>query len=146
VERYRDFGIGVEGTVILGTDDQDEDYIKRLVDFLMEIRLDVAEFTILTPFPHSPIRAQFESEGRILSNDWSQYTADRVVFQPKKITPERLQELYFYAWDTFYADGGYQIKMGELFRKIIRREVEDGTYRRYDPKRQRAFKGESPEA
>lgn len=141
IERLRDFGIGVEATVILGTDDQDEDFIKRLVDFLMEIKLDVAEFTILTPFPHSPIRSQLESEGRILTNDWSLYTADRVVFKPLKMTPERLQELFHYAWDTFYAEGGYQIKMGELFRKVIQREVEDGTYRRYDPSRRRAFRG-----
>ena len=51
-----------EGTILLGTDNQDEDYIKRLIDFLLEIELDMAEFTILTPFPHSPIREQFEEE------------------------------------------------------------------------------------
>ena len=56
-----------------------------------------------------------EREGRILTNDWSHYTADKVVFQPKQMTPEKLQELYYWAWDTFYADGGQQLKMGELF-------------------------------
>ena len=56
IERLKAHGIGVEGTILLGTDEQDEDYIKRLVDFLMEIELDVAEFTIMTPFPHSPDR------------------------------------------------------------------------------------------
>jgi radical SAM superfamily enzyme YgiQ (UPF0313 family) len=53
VKRLKDHGIGVEGTILLGTDDQDEDYIKRLVDFLCEIEIDLVEFTILTPFPHS---------------------------------------------------------------------------------------------
>ncbi|NLV23486.1 MAG: radical SAM protein [Deltaproteobacteria bacterium] len=139
VRRLKEHGIGVEGTIILGTDDQDEDYIKRLVDFLMEIELDVAEFTILTPFPHSPIRAQYEKEGRILSNDWSRYTADKVVFRPKRMSPERLQELYYYAWETFYAGGGHQLKMGELFKRVVKREMEDGTFRRYDPKRRRGF-------
>ena len=43
-------------------DDHDEDYIKRLVDFLLEINLDLAEFTIMTPFPHTPIRATLEEE------------------------------------------------------------------------------------
>ena len=50
VKRLQDRGIGVEGTIILGMDDHDEDYIKRLVDFLLDIKLDLAEFTILTPF------------------------------------------------------------------------------------------------
>ena len=139
VKRLKDHGIGVEGTILLGTDEQDEDYIKRLIDFLLEIGIDMAEFTILTPFPHSPIREQLEREGRILSNNWLDYTADKVVFQPKRMTPEKLREMFLYAWDTFYQGGGYQIKMGELFKKIIRREMDDGTYRRYDTKRKRAF-------
>ncbi len=140
IQRLKDHGIGVEGTIILGTDDQDEDCIKRLVDFLLEIDLDVAEFTILTPFPHSPIRAQMEREGRILSNDWSDYTADKVVFQPKQMTPEKLQELYYYAWDTFYADGGQQLKMGELFTKGIMKEV---AQRHLPPLRPAARRGAS---
>ncbi|MGB2809017.1 MAG: hypothetical protein WBC22_14835, partial [Sedimentisphaerales bacterium] len=55
IKMLKDFGIGVEGTIILGTDEQDVDSIKRLVDFLCENEVDIAEFTILTPFPHSPI-------------------------------------------------------------------------------------------
>ncbi len=140
VKRLKDHGIGIEGTIILGTDDQTEDDIKRLVDFLIEIELDVAEFTIMTPFPKSPIRAQMEKEGRILSNDWLKYTADKVVFQPKHMTPEKLQEMYYYAWDTFNADSGHQLKMGELFKQVIRREMDDGTYHRYNPRKRRLFK------
>jgi radical SAM superfamily enzyme YgiQ (UPF0313 family) len=139
IRRLKEHGIGVEGTILLGTDEQDEDYIKRLVDFLMEIELDVAEFTIMTPFPHSPLRARLEQEGRILSNNWLEYTADRVVFQPRRMTPEKLQELYYYAWDTFYADSGHQIKMGNLFKKVIQREMADGTYYRYNPREKRSF-------
>ncbi|WP_020677812.1 B12-binding domain-containing radical SAM protein [Geopsychrobacter electrodiphilus] len=139
VKRLKDHGIGIEGTIILGTDDQSEDDIKRLVDFLIEIELDVAEFTIMTPFPQSPVRRQMEKEGRILSNDWLNYTADKVVFQPKQMTPEKLQEMYYYAWDTFNADSGHQLKMGELFKKVIRREMDDGTYHRYNPRKRRIF-------
>lgn len=131
IKRLKDFGIGVEGTIILGTDDQSADDIRRLVDFLIEVELDVAEFTILTPFPHSPIRAQLAKEGRLLDNGWGDYTADKVVFQPKQMSVDTLQELFYYAWDTFNADGGYQLKMGKLFKQVIAREMDDGTYRRY---------------
>jgi len=139
IKRLKDHGIGVEGTIILGTDEQDEDYIKRLVDFLLEVELDVAEFTIMTPFMQSPVRRQMEQQGRILSNNWQDYSADKVVFQPARMTPEKLQEMYYYAWDTFYADGGHQLKMGNLFKRVARREVEDGTYSRYNPRRKRSF-------
>jgi radical SAM superfamily enzyme YgiQ (UPF0313 family) len=140
IRRLKEHGIGIEGTIILGTDDQNEDAIKRLVDFLMEVELDVAEFTIMTPFPHSPIRAQLEREGRILSNNWLDYSADKVVFQPKQMSPEKLQEMFYYAWDTFYADGGYALRMGELFKTVMRREMDDGTYRRYNPRTRRGFR------
>lgn len=129
VKRLQERGIGVEGTIILGTDEQDEDYIKRLVDFLLEIKLDVAEFTLLTPFPQTPIRETLAREGRILSNDWRRYTGADVVYQPARMTPARLQELYYYAWDTFYSDSSQNLKMAKLFLKVIEKEKADGTYR-----------------
>ena len=140
IKRLKDNGIGVEGTILLGTDDHDERGIKELVDFLVRIRLDLAEFTILTPFPKSPIRKKFKKESRIISNNWIEYTCDNVVFKPKQMTPEELKSLYHYAWDTFYSDGGYQTKMGELFFKVIKKEILDGTYRKYNPRKKRSFK------
>jgi len=123
IKRYKQHGIGVEGTIILGTDDQDEEYIRRLVDFLLEIDLDLAEFTVLTPFAHTPIREQYEREGRILTADHRLYDAGHVVFQPAKMTPDRLQQLYHYAWETFYRDEPQTYKMYKLYRKAFGEEV-----------------------
>jgi radical SAM superfamily enzyme YgiQ (UPF0313 family) len=119
IKRYKQFGIGVEGTIILGTDEHTEDGIRRLVDFLVEVELDLAEFTILTPFAHTPIRESLEAEGRILTSDFSRYTAGEVVFKPKHMKPDKLQELYEYAWKTFYKDEPQRYKMYKLFKKIL---------------------------
>ncbi|OGW48328.1 MAG: radical SAM protein [Nitrospirae bacterium GWC2_57_9] len=129
VKRLQERGIGVEGTIILGMDEHDEDDIKRLVDFLLEIKLDLAEFTILTPFPHTPVREALQAEGRILSNNWPDYTGGKVVYQPAKIKPSRLQDLYYYAWDTFYRESSQNLRMAKLFMKVIEKEQADGTYR-----------------
>jgi len=128
VKRYRDNGIGVEGTIILGTDDQSGDDIKRLIDFLLEIDLDLAEFTILTPFMHTPIRQSLEKQGRLLDRGWHDYTCDRVVFQPRQLTVDELQQAYYDAWDTFYRERGQEVRMGQLLLKVIQREIADGTY------------------
>ncbi|WDN87470.1 hypothetical protein BuS5_00438 [Desulfosarcina sp. BuS5] len=128
IKRIKERGIGVEGTILLGLDDHDEDYIKRLVDFLLEIDLDLAEFTILTPFPHTRIRTQLEKENRIIHNDWSRYTAGEVVFKPAKMSVDALERMYQYAWDTFYADCCKEIKMAKLYLKVIEKEKKDGTY------------------
>ena len=37
---------------------------------------------------------QFEAEGRLLHRDWSRYDTAHVVFQPKHMTAEQLQDGY----------------------------------------------------
>jgi radical SAM superfamily enzyme YgiQ (UPF0313 family) len=129
VKRYHEFGIGVEGTILLGLDNQTEDDIKRLIDFLLEIDLDLAEFTVLTPFPKTKVYDDFLRQGRILDYDWNNYNAGKVVYLPKHMSPERLQELYHYAWESFYKDEPQSQKMSKLFSKVILREMHDNTFR-----------------
>ncbi|MFW8600658.1 B12-binding domain-containing radical SAM protein [Desulfobacterota bacterium M19] len=132
IKRYHDHGIGVEGTILLGLDTHTEDYIKRLVDFLLEIELDLAEFTVLTPFPHTRAADELKKQKRIFSYDWNDYSADKVVYQPKHMSPERLQELFEYAWNTFYHDEPQELKMFKLFQKVVRKEVADNTFKPRD--------------
>jgi radical SAM superfamily enzyme YgiQ (UPF0313 family) len=128
IKRYHDYGIGVEGTILLGLDDQTEDDIKRLIDFLLEINLDLAEFTILTPFPHTKAYNDLHRQGRIFDHDWDNYNAGKVVYQPKHMTPDKLFELYKYAWDSFYKDESQEQKMFKLFASVLLREMKDNTY------------------
>jgi radical SAM superfamily enzyme YgiQ (UPF0313 family) len=137
VKRLKDLGVAVEGTILFGLDDHDEDSIKRLIDFLMEIELDLAEFTILTPFPHTRTYEELDSQGRILHQRWDEYTADKVVFQPKNLTGDKLQELYHLAWDTFYGDEPQQIKMANLLKTAIKREMDNGVHNRFKKPRGR---------
>ncbi len=129
IKRYQAHGIGVEGTILLGLDSHTEDEIKKIIDFLMEMELDLAEFTVLTPFPHTKVFKDLHQQKRIFSYDWNDYSADKVVYHPKHMSPERLRELFEYAWDTFYQDESQQIKMFKLLKKVVRREQADGTYR-----------------
>jgi radical SAM superfamily enzyme YgiQ (UPF0313 family) len=129
IRRYKDHGIAVEGSILLGLDTHTEDFIRRLIDFLLEIDLDMAEFTVLVPFPHTRVFEDLNRENRIFSRDWNDYTADRVVFHPKQMTPEKLQELFYYGWDSFYRDESQEFKMFKLFRAVTEKEAADQTYR-----------------
>ncbi|HNY23865.1 MAG TPA: radical SAM protein, partial [Bacteroidales bacterium] len=128
IKRYHSYGIGVEGTILLGLDNQTEDDIKRLIDFLLDIDLDLAEFTVLSPFPHTKAYDDLLRQGRIFDHDWDHYNAGQVVYQPAHMSPEKLQELYDYAWSTFYKDESQEEKMTRLFIKVMMREMEDGTW------------------
>ncbi len=129
IKRYHDHDIAVEGTILLGMDNHDEEYIKRFIDFLLEIDLDLAEFTVLTPFPHTRAYDDMRKQKRILSHDWNDFNAGKVVYQPKLMSPERLQELYYFAWERFYRDEPQQVKMYKLIKKVVEREMTLGTYK-----------------
>ena len=129
VKRYHDFGIAVEGSILLGLDYHTEDYIKRLVDFLLEIELDMAEFTVLTPFPHTRTYDDMQNANRIISRDWNDYTCGKVVIEPKLMSPEKLQEMYYYCWDKFYEEEPANYKMFKLLKRVMDKEKADGTFK-----------------
>ena len=54
------------------------------------------------------------------------------MFQPKQMSPEKLQDLYDYAWKHFYAAESQEQKMFRLFCNVALREMEEGTYRQRD--------------
>ena len=84
---------------------------------------------MLTPFPHTKAFDNLIQQKRIFSFNWDDYSADKVVYHPKHMSPERLQELFHYAWDTFYKDEPQEFKMFKLLQQVSRREKEDKTYR-----------------
>jgi radical SAM superfamily enzyme YgiQ (UPF0313 family) len=139
IKRYHDHDIAVEGTILLGLDDHTEDFIKRLIDFLLEIELDLAEFTVLTPFPHTKAYDDLHGQGRIFTYDWDRYTADQVVYHPRHMSPDKLQSLYQLAWDTFYKDEPQKMKMFKLLTKVVKREKAADTFR----PRQRELAGQA---
>jgi radical SAM superfamily enzyme YgiQ (UPF0313 family) len=110
VERYKeqirkihDRGIGIEGSFIFGSDGEDSSVFHRVVDFCEETKIDAAVFAVLTPYPGTRIYEQFLEEDRILSFDWDLYDMDHVVFRPRDMTVEELQEGHDWANRRFYS-------------------------------------------
>jgi len=121
IKLLHDFGIGVQGTILLGMDRHGPDIFERMVEFLLDCELDLAEFTVLTPFPGTPFFEQMKKAGRLLHEDWGQYNAENVVFQPAKMTPEQLQEGYQFMWDAFYKEESQPAKMFGLYKRLADR-------------------------
>jgi radical SAM superfamily enzyme YgiQ (UPF0313 family) len=104
LDRLKADGIKVIGSFVFGYDHDDEGVFEKTVDFARSLNIDEAEFHILTPFPGTRLHDRLQREGRIISRDWSKYSATQVVFKPKRISPEKLQEGYRTAWNEFYED------------------------------------------
>ena len=97
INRIQDHGIGIQGAFIFGFDHDEREVFKRTVDFVHETHIELPTFSVLTPFPGTPLRKRLEEEGRIFDNHWPHYDMSHVVFKPKLMSPRELQEGYLWA-------------------------------------------------
>jgi radical SAM superfamily enzyme YgiQ (UPF0313 family) len=89
--------IGIQGSFIFGFDEDDPAVFKKTVEFIQKNNIELPNFSILTPFPGTPLQKRLEREGRIFDRDWSHYDMSHVVFQPQRMTIQELQDGYLWA-------------------------------------------------
>jgi len=90
VELFHKYGICVLGAFIFGFDSDDKSIFKRTVDFAKRIKLDLAQFTVLTPLPGTRLMERLKSEGRIIEKNWARYDFVTPVFKPRRMSVEEL--------------------------------------------------------
>jgi len=90
-------GITVMGSFIFGLDSDDLRVFKRTVDFVNRSKIDVALYTILTPFPGTRLFERMSAQGRIHDFDWNHYDACHSVIHPASMTSEELQNGWCWA-------------------------------------------------
>ena len=96
-------GIDLVGSFVFGLEGDKPDLFRKTVAFAERVKLAAAQFSVLTPFPGTPIYEQFKAEGRITSFDWSRYTMGTVVYQPHNMTGAELAAGRKYAYGHFYS-------------------------------------------
>jgi len=92
IDAIQRHGIGVYGAFILGMDADDLQTSGRIVDFISDNHVLGTQVTILTPFPGCRLRQRLESEGRILHDDWQQYTGWNPVFRHTRLSHVELHD------------------------------------------------------
>jgi len=120
IKKLHDYGIGVDGTFVLGFDHDDEGVFDRISEFVVKAKLDVSYFSILTPYPGTRLYPQMLNEKRIIDHDWSNYNTNNVVFKPKLMKPERL----FYGFHNV-------LKESFSYTSILKRLWGNGTYKNF---------------
>jgi radical SAM superfamily enzyme YgiQ (UPF0313 family) len=102
IRKCHDLGIEPYTSFLVGNEDDNAGTFDRMLAFADAANIRKAEFAIMTPYPGTPVWHRLVGEGRILHRDWSRYNDANVVFRPKHLTPEQLQEGYLYLWREFY--------------------------------------------
>lgn len=95
--------IAIMGCFVFGSDEDEKTIFQETVDFCLKTGIDLPRFTVYTPFPTTALFNRLENEGRILTRNWSKYNCQNVVFQPKNMSVQELQDGLEYAWKKCYS-------------------------------------------
>lgn len=117
-QQFRDNGIGILGSFVMGCDGDTPAVFEQTLRFCEDARLEAAIFPILTPYPGTKVRQRLEAEGRIISNNWQDYDMEHVTFQPKGMTVQELQDGYDQACRSFYSWGSMYRRIFKLHRSV----------------------------
>jgi len=139
IKRFHDHNIMVNPGIVFGFDNDDESVFETAVDFLIRNHMELAYFNVLTPLPGTALFDRLTREGRIFDHDWAKYDGKHVVFQPKRMSPEQLQNGFFwanhqfYSWSSIYQRLSHthhrlipRLEMNYEFRKLIKRSSPKG--------------------
>ncbi|MEA3341630.1 MAG: radical SAM protein, partial [Chloroflexota bacterium] len=135
VRRLHDLGVMVNGSFILGMDEDDETVFERMVEWAVEQGVETATFHILTPYPGTALYRRLATQGRITTSNWDLYDTRHAVFRPAKMTATALEEGYrrsyrdFYRWGSIFQ--GAWAKDGWAGR--LRHVAYTGGWKKFEP-------------
>ncbi|HZJ17370.1 MAG TPA: radical SAM protein [Chthoniobacteraceae bacterium] len=118
VRLLHDHGIHVNGSFVLGFDDDRRDVFATTAQWIEANRLECATFHILTPYPGTPLFRQMEREERLLHRDWSRYDTSHVVFRPKHMTPAELERGYAWIYQRLFSHTSIWRRRPEDWRAV----------------------------
>ena len=111
VQRIHDHGIGIDASFVFGLDADDDGVFDRTLDFVERARIEVAYYSILTPYPGTRLHGRLQQEKRFLTRDWSLYDTSHVVYRPRTFTPEQLLAGYYRVLKESFS-------VGSIFRRL----------------------------
>jgi len=102
IKKISSYGISLWGAFIFGFDHDDWRTCRDTCRFAQQADLAMACFPILTPYPGTQMFERYQSQGRILTTDWTKYNGASVVFQPERFTIQELRHAQMSAFCEFY--------------------------------------------
>ena len=92
IDTLQSRGVSVNGCFILGLDNHTPEVFPQVLEFVRSSGLAEAQFTVLTPFPGTPLHARLKREGRLLRDRyWDRCTLFDVNFRPARMSVEELE-------------------------------------------------------
>jgi anaerobic magnesium-protoporphyrin IX monomethyl ester cyclase len=102
MEVIRKAGLRAIGSFILGCPADTIDTIKKTIRFARALAPRYAQFTLLTPYPGTPLYNEARAGGLIAENDWTKYTIVDPTLKHPSISARKLKRYVNWAYVSFY--------------------------------------------
>ena len=109
VQLAKKHGLSVRGYFILGLPNENLDTIEDTIRFSRSLGLDLAQFSLATPFPGTRLFEEAQNEGLVRNIDWRTYRCYKAdpVYIPRELTHEQLASAFRKAYREFYFRPSY---------------------------------------
>ncbi len=115
IKKITDAGIDVSTEMVVGADGDTIESINATVDFIIDNKIVVPRFYILTPIPGTDFYNEIVAQDRLVNKNIYTYNGAEAVHMPKNMTPDELTNAYW----KLYKDV-FSIK--NIFKRTILRE------------------------
>lgn len=139
VKSAKNAGLEVLTSFILGFPGETREEMDKTIDFSIKLNADYSQYSILTPFPGTPIYRELKKKKLIDTENWNKYTVLKSVIKyeelglSKKLVQRKLTQAYL----KFYSRPKYLLQHRYMFKVML-----DTIYRSFIlPK----IKGKTPE-
>ncbi len=95
IKRITDIGIDVSTEMVIGADGDTIDSIRNTANFIVENKIVVPRFYILTPIPGTLFYDEMKKEKRIINDDIYSYNGTEAVHMPLNMSPQELTSEYW---------------------------------------------------
>lgn len=103
VKILQDHGIKTMASLVFGLDDDDKSVFDTAYTFIEKAKPAFLQACALTPYPGTQVFEKMKKENRILTDDWRQFDAKKVIIKPQSMTCDELQEGYSTIKDKTYS-------------------------------------------
>ncbi|MFA6332542.1 MAG: radical SAM protein [Methanoregula sp.] len=121
VRTAKDCGISVLTSFILGYPGETYEDMNATIRFAIHLDPDYAQFTILTPYPGTPIFQELKEKNLLATDDWDRYTVMEPVirYESYGLTSKQVSRKLREAYLRFYLRPGYLFRRPGLLKTVF---------------------------
>lgn len=121
VKIAKNAGLEVLTSFIIGYPGETKEDINKTIDFSIKLEPDYSQYSILTPFPGTPIYNELKEKNLIDNEDWQEYTVLKPLLKYDQLglNKKMVERKLAYAYLKFYTRPKYLLNHRYMFKVML---------------------------